>query len=109
MSDPDELRVPFDALETDEALLTAERSSDIDCVVSVLLEEPELEKDRLLITESRRGRLARDHATKWLWTYNNERPNMANGGLTPAQKLKKRRVRPINQPRQKRWDYRLDV
>lgn len=31
---------------------------------------------------------ARDHATRWLWTYNNERPNMANGGLTPAQKLK---------------------
>jgi transposase InsO family protein len=31
---------------------------------------------------------ARDRATKWLWIYNNERPNMANGGLTPAQKLK---------------------
>jgi putative transposase len=31
---------------------------------------------------------ARDHATRWLWTYNNERPTMANGGLTPAQKLK---------------------
>lgn len=29
-----------------------------------------------------------DHATKWLWTYNNERPNMGIGGLTPAQKLK---------------------
>lgn len=26
-------------------------------------------------------------ATQWLWTYNNERPNMANGGLTPVQKL----------------------
>ena len=26
-------------------------------------------------------------ATKWLWTYNNERPNMALGGLTPKQKL----------------------
>ena len=26
-------------------------------------------------------------ATKWLWTYNNERPNMAIGGITPAQKL----------------------
>ena len=25
--------------------------------------------------------------TKWLWTYNNERPNMANGGFTPIQKL----------------------
>jgi len=22
-------------------------------------------------------------ATEWLWTYNNERPNMGNGGLTP--------------------------
>lgn len=31
---------------------------------------------------------AQDHATKWLWTYNNERPNMALGGITPAMKLK---------------------
>ncbi len=28
-----------------------------------------------------------DCATKWLWTYNNERPNMALGGITPKQKL----------------------
>lgn len=27
-------------------------------------------------------------ATDWLWRYNNERPNMANGGITPIQKLK---------------------
>ena len=26
-------------------------------------------------------------ATCWLWTYNNERPNMAIGGITPRQKL----------------------
>jgi putative transposase len=26
-------------------------------------------------------------ATQWLWTYNNERPNMAIGGITPKQKL----------------------
>ena len=26
-------------------------------------------------------------ATAWLWTYNNERPNMALGGITPRQKL----------------------
>ncbi len=26
-------------------------------------------------------------ATKWLWTYNNDRPNMAIGGITPKQKL----------------------
>jgi len=25
--------------------------------------------------------------TRWLWTYNNERPNMALGGITPAMKL----------------------
>ncbi len=31
---------------------------------------------------------ARDHATKWLWIYNDERPNMGNGSITPAQKLK---------------------
>lgn len=29
-----------------------------------------------------------DHATRWLWTYNNERPNMGIGGITPAMKLK---------------------
>ena len=26
-------------------------------------------------------------ATQWLWTYNNERPNMAMGSITPAHKL----------------------
>ena len=30
----------------------------------------------------------RDFATKWLWTYNNERPNMGIGGITPVMKLK---------------------
>ena len=29
-----------------------------------------------------------DQATEWLWTYNNDRPNMAIGGITPAMKLK---------------------
>jgi len=29
----------------------------------------------------------RDFATRWLWSYNNERPNMALGGITPMQKL----------------------
>lgn len=28
-----------------------------------------------------------EYATQWLWTYNNERPNMALGGITPQQKL----------------------
>ena len=28
-----------------------------------------------------------DEATRWLWTYNHERPNMALGGITPMQKL----------------------
>ena len=31
---------------------------------------------------------AQDHATRWLRTYNNDRPNMGIGGITPAQKLK---------------------
>lgn len=26
-------------------------------------------------------------ATRWLWIYNNERPNTAIGGITPKQKL----------------------
>ena len=29
-----------------------------------------------------------DRATSWLWTYNNERPNMGIGGITPIQKRK---------------------
>lgn len=32
---------------------------------------------------------AQDTATRWLWGYNNERPNMALGGITPMQKLAK--------------------
>lgn len=32
---------------------------------------------------------AQEEATKWLWTYNHERPNMALGGITPAMKLAK--------------------
>jgi len=28
------------------------------------------------------------HATEWLWTDNNDRPNIGVGGITPAQKLK---------------------
>lgn len=31
---------------------------------------------------------AQEHATRWLWIYNNERPNMAIGGVPPIQKLK---------------------
>ena len=31
---------------------------------------------------------AQDFATQWLWAYNNDRPNMGIGGITPAQKLK---------------------
>jgi putative transposase len=31
---------------------------------------------------------AQAFATNWLWQYNNERPNMGIGGITPAQKLK---------------------
>lgn len=27
-----------------------------------------------------------DYSTEWLWHYNNERPNMALGGVTPKQK-----------------------
>lgn len=28
-----------------------------------------------------------DFATRWLWNYNHERPNMALGGITPKQRL----------------------
>lgn len=30
---------------------------------------------------------AQEQATQWLWTYNNDRPNMALGGITPSMKL----------------------
>ncbi len=30
---------------------------------------------------------AQEQATEWLRTYNNERPNMGIGGITPAMKL----------------------
>jgi putative transposase len=29
-----------------------------------------------------------DYTKEWLWTYNNDRPNMGLGGITRAQKLK---------------------
>ena len=29
----------------------------------------------------------KEFATRWLWSYNNERPNMALGGITPMQRL----------------------
>ena len=32
-------------------------------------------------------RHAQDTATRWLWSYNNERPNMTLGGLTPRQAI----------------------
>lgn len=28
-----------------------------------------------------------EFATRWLWIYNQQRPNMALGGITPKQKL----------------------
>jgi putative transposase len=28
-----------------------------------------------------------EHGTRWIWTYNHERPNTALGGITPKQKL----------------------
>lgn len=31
---------------------------------------------------------AQDQATEWLWTHNNERPNIGICGITPAMKLK---------------------
>lgn len=37
-------------------------------------------------------KVAQNTATKWLWTYNNERPNMALGGITPIMKLKQTKM-----------------
>nr|WP_244484310.1 transposase [Rhizobium sp. Leaf453] len=41
---------------------------------------------------------AKELATQWLWTYNNERPNMGLGGITPAQKPKNGRVNSTAEP-----------
>jgi len=30
-----------------------------------------------------------DFATKWIWSYNHDRPDMALGGFTPKQRLAK--------------------
>lgn len=30
---------------------------------------------------------AQEQATEWRWTYNNDRPNMSIGGITPARNL----------------------
>jgi len=35
---------------------------------------------------------AQNAATKWLWTYNNDRPNMGIGGITPAMKLEQTKL-----------------
>ncbi len=29
----------------------------------------------------------REFATRWMWSYNHQRPNMALGGITPKQRL----------------------
>jgi putative transposase len=28
-----------------------------------------------------------DYATRWMWSYNHERPSMTLGGITPKQRL----------------------
>jgi putative transposase len=28
-----------------------------------------------------------DYATRWMWSYNHDRPHMALGGVTPKQRL----------------------
>jgi putative transposase len=43
--------------------------------------------DGLAQTLFERIEAVQDSATRWLWTYNNERPNMALGGITPSMKL----------------------
>ena len=45
------------------------------------------EKRRIAIEYIQPGK-AQDQAKKWLWTYNNDRPNTAIGGITPAMELK---------------------
>ena len=40
-------------------------------------------------------REVQDHATEWLWTYNNDRPNMGLGGITPAEKMKQLMKQPM--------------
>jgi putative transposase len=46
------------------------------------------EKPELRAVDHQELDLAQDQTTQWLWTYNNDRPNMGIGGITPAMKLK---------------------
>jgi len=48
---------------------------------------------------------AQDHATRWLWTYKNERPNMALGGITPRHETETGRVKSSYKPTEKWGDY----
>jgi putative transposase len=38
----------------------------------------------------------KEHATSWLWTYNNQRPNIGIGGITPRNKTETYRVKSSN-------------
>jgi putative transposase len=61
---------PFGPLERDTGSVSAARHEWLDQHIIETIEE------------------AQDFATQWLWTYNNDRPNMGIGGITPAMKLK---------------------
>ena len=39
------------------------------------------------LEEENRRLKVQEFATRWMWSYNNDRPNMALGGFTPKQKL----------------------
>ena len=45
--------------------------------------------DKANFNSLERLKIAQDSENQWLWTYNNERPNMAIGGITHAQKLER--------------------
>ncbi|KPU84749.1 hypothetical protein JI58_01900 [Marinosulfonomonas sp. PRT-SC04] len=53
--------------------------------LSVMLASPAGQRDQNIFETIEE---AQEQVTDWLWTYNNDRPNMGIGGITPAMKLK---------------------
>jgi hypothetical protein len=53
---------------------------------------------------------AQDQATQWLWTYNNDRPNMGIGSITrTGDETENGRVSSTDAPRQKWGEYRISI
>jgi putative transposase len=55
--------------------------------VSMMSRMKELEEENRRLKKMSSLEEVQEFATRWMWSYNNHRPNMALGGFTPKQKL----------------------